>query len=116
MFIQLRCAFEISVVTDLLVLIIDCNEGTSVTNDVESVVNVLSIELPGGLGNRRVYYSDSMGRFDEILVKHGRFCGFRPGSHGQQNHFSSLVLGASPGVKLSGSYFSAHQANPQIPF
>jgi hypothetical protein len=116
MYIQLRCAFEIAVVTDLLVLLLDCDEGASVTNDVESVVSVLSVELPGGVGHRRVYYRDSLGRFDEILVKHERFCGFRAGSRGQQNHFWGLVLGAKPGAKLSGAYLGDQELSPRIPF
>ena len=47
----------------------------TVTNDVEQVVARLQFRLAG----RRLFYYDSYGQFDEILVKKGEFAGFRPG-------------------------------------
>lgn len=47
----------------------------SVTNDAENVVATLA----GQLGTRRLFYYDSMGNLDELLVKDGRFAGFAPG-------------------------------------
>ena len=47
----------------------------SVTNDAENVVATLA----GKLGNRRLFYYDSMGEMDELLVKNGQFAGFAPG-------------------------------------
>lgn len=49
--------------------------GRSVTNDVENVVSEL-LEL---LGGRKLYYIDSMGNMDQILIRHDRFDGFKPG-------------------------------------
>lgn len=50
----------------------------TITNDAEAVVAELVArgELPSG---RRLFYIDSEGQKDEILVKDGRFAGFAPG-------------------------------------
>lgn len=47
----------------------------TVTNDAEWVVaSMLSI-----VGKRRLFYVDSDGKLDELLIKRGRFAGFKPG-------------------------------------
>lgn len=47
----------------------------TITNDVEGVVeSVVPI-----LGGRRLFYIDSDGNTDELLVENGKFAGFRPG-------------------------------------
>ena len=51
----------------------------SVTNDAESVVSRLRglcVLRPG----RRLFYYDSEGELDEILIQDGRFAGFVPGA------------------------------------
>lgn len=50
----------------------------SVTNDVENVVQDLVScgLLPKG---RRLFYFDTNGDLDEILIRDGRFAGFAPG-------------------------------------
>lgn len=50
------------------------NEHRTVTNDVERVVE----ELVSRLGERRLFYFDSHGDFDEIVMNEGRFASFRP--------------------------------------
>ena len=54
------------------------NLHPTVTNDAEHVVVALVKlgKLPPG---RRLFYYDSFGDLDEILVKDGRFAGFGPG-------------------------------------
>ena len=54
------------------------DQHPTVTNDAENVVRNLVAEghLPEG---RRLFYFDSDGRLDEILVKDGQFVGFAPG-------------------------------------
>jgi len=54
------------------------HEYMTVTNDAENVVRELTVQdlLPAG---RRLFYYDSDGRLDEILVKDGTFVGFAPG-------------------------------------
>jgi hypothetical protein len=51
----------------------------TITNDAEWVVEQLVREgqLPPG---RRLFYIDSDGQKDELLVKDGRFAGFAPGA------------------------------------
>lgn len=50
----------------------------SVTNDAENVVADLSLLgwLPPG---RRLFYYDSQGQLDELLVRNGKFAGFKAG-------------------------------------
>ena len=54
------------------------DQHPSVTNDAENVVQALAAQgyLPEG---RRLFYYDSDGRLDELLVKDGKFVGFAPG-------------------------------------
>lgn len=47
----------------------------TVTNAAETVVE----ELAPRLGSRRLFYYDSDGQLDELLVKDGVFNGFAPG-------------------------------------
>ena len=53
------------------------DQHLSVTNDAERVVEELVQrgKLPPG---RRLFYYDSEGQLDEIVVRAGRFAGFRP--------------------------------------
>ncbi len=52
--------------------------GMSVTNDAENVVECLAGELRG----RRLFYYDSNGQLDELVVADGKFVGFAPGPKG----------------------------------
>jgi hypothetical protein len=45
----------------------------SITNDAESVV----AELAPGLGDRKLFYVDSEGDTDRLLVVDGKFAGFK---------------------------------------
>lgn len=47
----------------------------TITNDAEQVVKDLAI----GLNGRKLYYYDSDGMMDELLVKDGKFAGFKVG-------------------------------------
>lgn len=76
-----RASYQFESVTDEAVTIRDVgpwDEAPSVTNDAEAVVEEL---VAGGhlVGGRRLYYYDSEGVLDEIVVADGRFAGFRPG-------------------------------------
>jgi hypothetical protein len=53
------------------------NEHPTVTNDAEWVVE----QLADKLHSRTLLYFDSFGDLDELLVKNGRFAGFRVGAH-----------------------------------
>jgi hypothetical protein len=70
--------FTIEKVTDGYIAIRDLgpwDRHMSVTNDAEGVVE----RLASRLGNRRLFYYDSGGRLDELVVRDGRFVGFAPG-------------------------------------
>lgn len=58
------------------------DQRLTITNDAEHVVAELAAK--GRLNNgRRLFYVDSDGQKDELLVKDGRFNGFAPGPRGQ---------------------------------
>lgn len=55
-----------------------CNgQQLSVTNGAEYVIE--NLDHLGLLANRRVFYYDTEGQLDELLVRNGRFAGFAPG-------------------------------------
>ena len=85
--------FEIKIVNDLFILLVDLDKGKSVTNDVRRVINVLKKVIPGGIGVRKIYYKDSFGRFDQIKVKDGTFSGFAPCSKSQQSKMAEMQGG-----------------------
>jgi hypothetical protein len=78
--------YDLVVATDLHILIRDRDQGRSVTNDADNVVRRIDDQL-GGIGKRRLFYRDTMGRFDELIVRDGRFLGFAPCSIQQQAIF-----------------------------
>lgn len=59
------------------------DQHPTVTNDAENVVRALASQghLPEG---RRLFYYDSDGRLDELLVKDGQFVGFAAGPEGKE--------------------------------
>jgi len=85
-----RASFEIVQVTDTLVLLYDRDEGRTVTNDAEAVVEAVSERL-GGIGRRRVYYRDTDGYFNELVVRKERFASFRACPPGQQQTFANML-------------------------
>lgn len=62
-------------VSDTFILVEDQDQGMSVTNDAENMIADLGTKIP--LAGRRVLYRDTEGRWDELLVKDGRFAGFK---------------------------------------
>jgi len=73
------------------VLIEDLDSGRSVTNEAATVVSTLSEHLDGGLRERRLYYRDTMGRYDELKHSDGQFVRFAPCSQQQQGFLSGLT-------------------------
>ena len=82
--------YRIEKVTQHFVLISDQGVGRSVTNDAVNVITTLTEDL-GGLGARRVIYRDTMGRFDELKHRGGRFEQFSPCTASQQSFFAGLM-------------------------
>lgn len=68
-----RADYKIVEETENYIYIEDQNLGNrSVTNDAINVV----ADLAAHLGDRRLYYRDSLGDIDEIMVKDSIFSGF----------------------------------------
>ncbi|WP_270804922.1 MULTISPECIES: hypothetical protein [unclassified Aeromonas] len=97
---SLRCGFDTYEISDTMIVLIDRNETglASVTNQADEVVTWLQLHLNGGIGLRRVYYRDSDGRFDELVVKGGRFASFRACPPSQQQYFRSLYYAQQESV------------------
>ena len=77
--------YSIQSVTDLHVIIIDEVQADlpSLTNSADAVVTDLNVKI-GGLGKRKLYYRDSIKRYDEIKHINGKFDGFAPCKPAQQ--------------------------------
>jgi len=71
---QSRASYSFQIV-DSVIAITDHDEGRSVTNDVENVV--ADFRHVADLAGCRMIYRDTIGVWDEILVREGRFAGFR---------------------------------------
>ncbi len=86
--------YTVRVSNDMMLLITD-DEAVglpSITNSAAQVIADLSART-GGVGARRVYYRDSIGRFDELCHKNGVFERFAPCSPSQQEAFKELLRG-----------------------
>jgi hypothetical protein len=59
-----------------VVCVMDLNDGRTVTNDADAVVEDLVRDL-GGLSGKTVIYRDTTGIWDELVVHKDRFSGFR---------------------------------------
>lgn len=92
-FERIRASFILADKNDSEVIIADLGEGhsTSVTDDVEAVVDLLQSSLPGGIGERRLFYRDTGRVFTEIMLKNGEFFEFAPCTEEQQAEFSTRL-------------------------
>nr|UHA81097.1 hypothetical protein pKpnC6_00129 [Klebsiella pneumoniae] len=88
---DVRATFEVALQTDTHLVLIDLDQGASVTNDADAVIAWLAANLEGGIGKRKVYYRDTDGRFDELKVNAGTFAGFAPCSEGQQTALAGML-------------------------
>lgn len=84
--------YTIQIKNDLMVIITDddMDDRPSITNSASEVIADLDIKC-GGLGVRRVYYRDTIGRYDELRHSKGTFSGFVPCKPSQQEAFRELV-------------------------
>lgn len=90
---RLRCSFDAYRIGDMFLMVVDRDEPlfASVTNDAEAVIAWLDKRLDGGIGCRRVIYSDSYGNFAELLAKCGKFAGFKGCTPSQQAYFINAL-------------------------
>ena len=84
-------AYTVVMVSDMYVLISDSKQPGSptLTNSAQRVIADLENRI-GKLGGRRLFYRDSVNRYDEILHKDGIVCGFAPGTAAQQDFFTRI--------------------------
>lgn len=68
--------FQVLEVTQERIVIMDLMTGASVTNDAERVIDDLLFQY-GSVPERRYFYRDTQGVFDELVIDSGRFAGFR---------------------------------------
>lgn len=72
-----RADFAIIKLDATAIWIADLDQGgVSITNDAEGVCRRISAEWP----NRRIYYRDTMDRWDELAHRDGVFLDFKPGA------------------------------------
>ena len=82
--------FRVVYSDDFMIVLVDLDQGKSVTNDAVNVISRLSVQVP--IAGRRVYYRDTDGRYDELRVCHDKyFMGFAPCSDNQQLFFADIV-------------------------
>ena len=70
--------FTIAVENNLAIVLVYFDQGRTVTSDADKVIEDLKGMVAGDRGQRRVYYRDTVGRFDELLVSNGQLSGFSP--------------------------------------
>jgi hypothetical protein len=76
---KLRSMFHVEEITpDAVFIVDDCDEHQcmSVTNDAEQVTEFLFKTI----GDKRIFYKDTMGQWDELLHNKGVFQNFKPGA------------------------------------
>ncbi len=71
-----HAAYSVSAVRDGFICLIDDNKGWSITNAAEDVIAEL-VAAGYDLSRNRVIYRDTMGSWDELVVKNGQFSYFR---------------------------------------
>lgn len=67
MTVAIKSTFSVPVENEEFIILVDHDEGCSVTNDAENVIRWLDENLDGGLGQRKVYYRDTSGEYDELV-------------------------------------------------
>lgn len=68
---------NLKIVTEMFVYLEDSCIDKSITNDAEDIIHHLKLFMP--LKKRRVFYKDTDGRIDEIVLKKGEFSHFQNG-------------------------------------
>ncbi|ELK0756148.1 MULTISPECIES: hypothetical protein [Enterobacteriaceae] len=76
MTVAINSTFSVPVQNEEFIILVDHDKGASVTNDAENVIRWLDENLAGGLGQRKVYYRDTMGEYDELEHENVNFKGY----------------------------------------
>lgn len=84
-----KIKYQIIRITDTLVLLKDLDQGATITNYPSETLNHLSQNR--SIKGKRIFYRDTVGRYDEIVHDRGVFRCFRPGTPAQQSFFDALL-------------------------
>lgn len=82
--------FDVVAFNDVFILLVDLDRGRSITNDAPEVIEALA-QMVGGIGKRAVYYMDTMGNIDRLLVRDERFDGYQPCTDSQRRMLARLI-------------------------
>lgn len=86
----MRSTYKVILATPKLIVLIDCLGDVSVTNDAMNVIDDL-FKLYSGLTGKRVFYRDSLGTFDELVVVDGVFSGYQACTATMRQELNLLV-------------------------
>lgn len=86
-----RCRFEIGMVTDTLVMLIDRGAHVPLIADMPLVLPMLSRDLKGGLKHRHIYCRDTDGAYTEVVVGDKRYDLEPIESDSQIRHFDTIL-------------------------
>lgn len=84
--------YKVIQVTAERIVIVDLDTGPSVTNEAERVIDDLLHEH-GYLPERRYFYRDTMGVFDELVLESGRFSRFAACTLSMRSELAKLAEG-----------------------
>ena len=93
-------SFEILLCNKTMVILVDRNDGTTVTNAPNEALEWLDLQLEGGMKGRRVVYRDTEGRFDEILHSKGKVKKFKNLSEESQAFYQRVMQRHSGSLSL----------------
>lgn len=79
-------------VTQVRIVILDLLTGASITNEAERVIDDLLYEY-GNVPDRRYFYRDTQGVFDELVIECGRFSCFRACTPSMRTELKKLSEG-----------------------
>ena len=84
-------SFEILLCNKTMVILVDRDDGPTVTNAPNEALEWLDLQLEGGIKGRRVIYRDTANRFDEILHSKGRAKKFKSLSEESQSFYERVM-------------------------
>lgn len=93
-----RCRFEIGVITDTLVMLIDKGARVPLIADMPLVIPMLIRDLDGGLRHRHLYCRDTDGAYTEVVVHDDLYDLEAIESNSQIRHFDSMLAKTELGL------------------
>lgn len=88
-----RATYFTESIGPFIVAVIDLNEGLSVTNDIENVIE--DLKAFHDFSHTRLIYCDSEGRWDGVAIVDGKFARFVPLGHKDKQQAVQAALNSS---------------------